>query len=195
MCEELYGVIGVLRYRHAQKRFEKRKVKKYVQLGMDKIPVHRERILDGCCSILLPETFVDMELTSDMVGYRSLWTPQSIKTTAAEDAVLSFGLIPMAESGTEEMPVSDKLEKLRQDMKRKWTQDVYYGTGQVQADGRKAAWMDLKSFSARGSMYSFIFLFEIKGETVFGNFYCSFEQYLIWKPVMQKLIATIEFQG
>ena len=68
MCEELYGVIGVLRYRHAQKRFEKRKVKKYVQLGMDKIPVHRERILDGCCSILLPETFVDMELTSDMVG-------------------------------------------------------------------------------------------------------------------------------
>lgn len=186
MCKELFGVIGVFRYRYAQKRFEKRKVKKYVQLGIDKVRVHRESLLGGKCSMLLPNTFIDMKIADDVAGYRSRWIPQSIKTTMAEDAVLSFGLVTEAESGTEGMAVSDRLEKLQQDMKRRWKQDVYYGTGQVQADGGKVAWMDLKSFSAKGSMYSFIFLFEIKGEVAFGNFFCSFEQYLIWKPVMCK---------
>lgn len=161
---------------------------------MSKTPVHRESLLGGKCSMLLPNTFIDMKIADDIAGYRSLWIPQSIKTTAAEDAVLSFGLVTESESGTEGMAVTDRLEKLQLDMKRRWKQDVYYGTGQVQADGGKVVWMDLKSFSAKGSMYSFIFLFEIKGEVVFGNFFCSFEQYLVWKPVMQKLIATIEVQ-
>lgn len=92
----------------------------------------------------------------------------------------------------EAMDDSDRLGKLRQDMKKKWKQDVYYGTGEVLAGGLKVSWMDLKSFCEKGNIYSFIFLFDINEDIVLGNFYCPFQHYAIWKPVIPKLLATLE---
>lgn len=189
-----YGSEFILafKYQYVQKRIQKQTIKKYVWIGTDKIPVHRESLFEGRCSMLLPDSLIDMKVTDEMVGYRSLQSPQIIKATANGNAVLTFGLMPKEEAGLEEMDVSDRLRKLRQDMKKRWEEDVYYGTGEVQAVGLKVPWMDLKSFCAKGNIYSFIFLFDINGDIVLGNFYCHFQHYAIWKPVIPKLLATLE---
>ena len=184
--------IPALKYHYVQKRIQKQKIRKYAWIGTDKIPVHRESLFDGKCSILLPDTLIDMEVTDEIVGYRSLQSPQIVKAGSNGNAVLTFSLIPKAEAGMEAMDDSDRLEKLCQDMKKKWKQDVYYGTGEVQAGGLKVPWMGLKSFCEKGNIYSFIFLFDINGDIVLGNFYCHFQHYAIWKPVSPKLLATLE---
>ena len=183
--------IPALKYHYVQKRIQKQKIRKYAWIGMDKIPVHRESLFGGKCSILLPDTLTDMEVTNEIVGYRSLQSPQIVKAETNGNAVLTFSLIPKAEAGREAMDDS-RLGKLRQDMKKKWKQDVYYGTGEVQAGGLKVPWMDLKSFCEKGNIYSFIFLFDINEDTVLGNFYCHFQHYAVWKPVIPKLLATLE---
>lgn len=191
-----YGgaLIPALKYQYVWKRIQKQKIKKYAWIGTEKVPVHRESLFNGSCSILLPDTLTDMEITDEIVGYRSLISPHIIKTSSNGNTVLTFSLISKSEAETEEMPVPDRLRKIRQAMEKKWKQDVYYGAGEVQAGGLKIAWMDLKSFCERGNIYSFIFLFEMDGEVVLGNFCCHFKNYIIWKPVIPKLLATLELR-
>ena len=186
--------IPALKYKYVKKRIQKQKIKKYVLVGTDKMPGHRESLFEGRCSMMLPDSLIDMEVTDGIVGYRSLQSPQIIKAATNGNAVLTFSLLPKAEAGMEAMDVSDRLEKLRQDMEKKWKQDVYYGTGEVQAGELKVSWMDLKSFCEKGNIYSFIFLFDINGDIVLGNFYCHFQHYAIWKPVIPKLLATLEYK-
>lgn len=83
-------------------------------------------------------------------------------------------------------------KRLRGDMKKVWKQNVFYDMGKVTADGHTVAWMDFKAFCMDGSIYSLLFLFQAGNQMILGNFHCSFVQYDIWKPVILKLLTTIQ---
>ena len=85
-----------------------------------------------------------------------------------------------------------RLKKIQDDMKKIWKQNVFYDMGEVYADMLPVAWMDFKSFCLNGSLYNLLFLFDFEERTVLGNFHCVFSEYDIWKPVVLKLLTTIQ---
>lgn len=184
-------IILALRRKYIQKQAETQDIRSSIWIGTKKEPLHRERLFQEKCSMLLPECLTDMREAEVAARYRSINRPQIIKAQKHGDAVLTFSLVTMEEYG-EKSGITDRMTGLRQDMKKLWKQNVFYDTGTVQAGELEIPWMDMKGFCLNGSFYCLMFLFQIEEDMVLGNFHCGFPQYDIWKPVMLKLLTTIK---
>lgn len=182
-------MILALRNKYREKLAEELPVGKEIQAGTSSIPLRREEIFRGKCTMLLPETITDMDRIKAAVKYRSQNRPQVIKSDSRGDASFTFSIIPADERN--EMLLK-RLKKIQDDMKKVWKQNVFYDMGEVASDTLSIAWMDFKSFCLNGSLYSMLFLFDMGEETVLGNFHCAFSEYDIWKPVVLKLLTTIQ---
>lgn len=182
-------MIFALRNKYREKLAEELPVGKEIQAGASSIPLRREEIFRGKCIMLLPETITDMDRIKAAVKYRSQNRPQVIKSDSRGDASFTFSIIPADERN--EMLLK-RLKKIQDDMKKVWKQNVFYDMGEVASDTLSIAWMDFKSFCLNGSLYSMLFLFDMGEETVLGNFHCAFSEYDIWKPVVLKLLTTIQ---
>ena len=184
-------IILALRQKYVQKQAETQDIGSSIWLGTKKEQLRMEWLFQEKCSMLLPECLTDMGEAEAAARYRSVNRPQIIKAQKHGYAVLTFSLITMEECG-EKLKVTDRLVRLRQDMKKLWKQNVFYDTGIVQAGELDIPWMDMRGFCLNGSFYSLMFLWEIDEDVVLGNFHCGFLQYDIWKPVMLKLLTTIK---
>lgn len=193
MREEEYGdkVILALRQKCAEIQWESQSIGEGIRMGGRERAVHREWLFGGKCSLLLPDTFTDMDEIDAAARYRNGSRPQIIKAEQNGDGALTFSLLPREEregkAGTAAM-----LEDIRGNMSKIWKQAVFYDRGEVQAGERKIPWMDLKTFCLNGALYSLIFLFDAGEDVAMGNFHCSFQRYDIWKPVILKLLTTLE---
>lgn len=189
--EYIDSVILALRTKCVEKQAEQQQISDTVHIGVNKISLYREELFGGKCSIMLPEILSDMNDRYRRIKYPNLNRPQIIKTDVNADATMTFSLLPMAE--VENAPdISAQIEKLYGDMKKVWKQYVFYDTGQVEAEGLSIGWMDFRSFCMDGSIYNLLFLFRAQEQSVLGNFHCSFPQYDTWKPVILKLLTTIQ---
>lgn len=184
-------IILALKQKYRQKQSENQDISENVWIGVNNVPLHWELLFDGKCSMMLPDTLVEMPWKRVIVRYRSQNRPQIIKAEINGDAAVTFSLLD-AEDGEN---ISDQLLKIRRDMQKLWKQNVFYDVGKLSAQESEVAWMDLKAFCLNGSIYSLIFLWEIKEGLVLGNFHCSFPRYDIWKPIILKLLTTIRIGG
>ena len=100
-------------------------------------------------------------------------------------------MLPLSDREKEERILS-VLEHIRRDMKKVWKQNVFYELAEIMAGELAVAWMDFRAFCLDGSLYSMIFIFRMEEQLVMGNFHCSFPQYDVWKPVLLKLLTTIQ---
>lgn len=182
-------IILTLRNKYREKLAEELPLGRQIQAGADSIDLQREEIFRGKCTMLLPEMMTDMEERKAAVKYRNQNRPQVIKSDAKGDVSFTFSLIPADEG--EETPLK-RLKRIQNDMKKIWKQNVFYDMGEVYADMLPVAWMDFKSFCLNGSLYNLLFLFDFEERTVLGNFHCVFSKYDIWKPVVLKLLTTIQ---
>ena len=183
-------IILALRQKYMQKQAEAGIAGTSIWIGSKKEALHREPLFQGRCSMLLPESLTDMEEAEAAIKYRNINRPRMIKSQKHGDAALTFDTVPIDE--TEGLKAVDRLAGIRRDMKKLWKQNVFYDTGTAQAGELEVPWMDMKGFCLNGSFYSLIFLFELDGDAALGNFHCGFSQYDIWKPVILKLLTTIE---
>lgn len=189
--EYLDRTILALREKYLQKKSEDEPVGKELQLGDSKVSLYREVLFNGKCSMMLPDNLSDMNDLDSMVKYRRMNHSRIIKTDYNGDASITFNIMPISDIEKEES-ILVMLERIRNDMKKVWKQYVFYDMGEVLANERNVAWMDLRAFCLDGSLYSMIFIFRIEEQCVIGNFHCSFSQYDVWKPVMLKLLTTIQ---
>ena len=84
---------------------------------------------------------------------------------------------------------------IRNDMRKIWKQNVFYDIGEVVAENTPVAWMDFKAYCLDGNLYSLLFMFQTQARSILGNFHCSFPIYDIWKPVVLKLLTTIQAEN
>lgn len=187
-------LILALRKKYAEKLSELESVGENILIEGKRIALHREWLLGEKCSVLLPEILKDMGIVEASARYRRNNRPQIIKAEVNGDAALTFSLVPIKGSGLDAMDSMEKLQKIREDTKKIWKQNVFYDEGKVQAGQLEIAWMDLKAFCLNGSLYSLIFLFDIQEEIVLGNFHCGFRRYDVWKPIILKLLTTLQIQ-
>ena len=181
--------ILALRTKYEVDQTEDQSAETEIGVGVQKLPLHRESLFEGKCSILLPETMTDMGDTERTVIYRNLKRPQIIKTDREAGVAMTFSLLP-ADGATES--ISMQRDRACSDMKRIWKQNVFYDKGEIQAEEFTVAWMDYRTFCLDSSLYCLLFMFLMEEQMVLGNFHCSFPQYDIWKPAVLKLLATLQ---
>lgn len=184
-------IILALRAKYQSKQEESKPLSEDLMIGSNRIPLHREKLFEGECSVMLPETLRDMEYLDSMVKYRNQNRPKIIKTDINRDATITFDLLPITDR-EESADVTVKMDEIRDNMKKVWKQNVFYDKGEVQANGLVVAWMDFRTFCIDGSLYSMLFIFQTETQMVLGNFHCSFPKYDIWKPAILKILTTIQ---
>ncbi len=189
--EYIDSVILALRVKCREKQAERRQISDNVQIGLNRIPLYREVLFEGKFSIMLPEIMLDMADKYKRIKYPNQNRPQVIKTDFNGDATITFSLLPVSDTENA-LDISAQMGKLYGDMKKVWKQCVFYDMGQVEAEELPVAWMDFRLFCIDGSIYNLLFMFQVEEQVVLGNFHCSFPQYDIWKPVILKLLTTIQ---
>lgn len=184
-------MILALRAKYKEQQNEQTDTRAGIAIGLSQQELYREALLEERCSIMLPAVLSDMDSSLIAVKYPNRNRPQIIKTDSDNDATITFSLLPVQKAG-EPPDIVMYAKRLRGDMKKVWKQNVFYDMGKVTADGHTVAWMDFKAFCMDGSIYSLLFLFQAGNQMILGNFHCSFVQYDIWKPVILKLLTTIQ---
>ena len=186
--------ILALRSKYHEIQSENQPVGNEIQIGTDRAALYKSDLFDGACSIMLPEIMTDMDSTDRTVIYQNRNRPQIIKADRDSGAVITFNIL--SQTGEEEQrQVSEQMSVIRNDMKKIWKQNVFYDIGEVMAENTPVAWMDFKAYCLDGNLYSLLFMFQTQAQTILGNFHCSFPIYDIWKPVVLKLLTTIQAEN
>ena len=186
--------ILALRSKYHEIQSENQPVGNEIQIGTDRAALYKADLFDGACSIMLPETMTDMGAADREVIYQNRNRPQIIKADRESGAAITFSMLPQT-GGEEQRQVSEQMAVIRSDMKKIWKQNVFYDTGEVMAENTPVAWMDFKAYCLDGNLYSLLFMFQTQAQTVLGNFHCSFPIYDIWKPLVLKLLTTIQAEN
>ncbi len=186
--------ILALRSKYHEIQSENQPVGNEIQIGTDRAALYKADLFDGACSIMLPETMTDMGAADREVIYQNRNRPQIIKADRESGAAITFSMFP--QTGEEEQrQVSEQMAVIRNDMRKIWKQNVFYDIGEVVAENTPVAWMDFKAYCLDGNLYSLLFMFQTQAQTVLGNFHCSFPIYDIWKPLVLKLLTTIQAEN
>ena len=186
--------ILALRSKYHEIQSENQPVGNEIQIGTDRAALYKSDLFDGACSIMLPEIMTDMDSTDRTVIYQNRNRPQIIKADRDSGAAITFNIL--SQTGEEEQrQVSEQMSVIRNDMKKIWKQNVFYDIGEVMAENTPVAWMDFKAYCLDGNLYSLLFMFQTQAQTVLGNFHCSFPIYDIWKPLVLKLLTTIQAES
>ena len=149
-------------------------------------------LCDGLCTIRLPSYMHAMKQRERLIKYRNAMMPEIIIADGNSDATFTFS---PAGQAYEMQNLEQGVERLRQDMQKVWKQAVFYDMGIVKTGEVPVSWMDCKTFCLDGSLYCLLFLFEIQGQLILGNFHCSFSKYDRWKPTVLRVLETIEEEG
>mgnify|MGYP001037693212 FL=1 len=186
--------ILALRSKYHEIQSENQPVGNEIQIGTDRAALYKADLFGGACSIMLPETMTDRGAADREVIYQNRNRPQIIKADRERGAAITFSMLPQT-GGEEQRQVSEQMAVIRSDMKKIWKQNVFYDTGEVMAENTPVAWMDFKAYCLDGNLYSLLFMFQTQAQTVLGNFHCSFPIYDIWKPLVLKLLTTIQAES
>lgn len=68
---------------------------------------------------------------------------------------------------------------------------VCYDVGKTESD-IKVHWVEYKSFAGDERVYNLLFFFQTGGRNILGTFYCLFEEYDRWKPVVWEMMRSIK---
>lgn len=142
-------------------------------------------------SLFLPEELQEMSKSKQKIKYPNRNRPKLILSDRYGNATWAFNCLPLMRE-QKDKEVEDTLKEIQQEMKKRWKQQVFYETGVVKTGELKVAWLDYRGFCLDESLYSLLFLFFLQEEMILGNFHCSFVDYDRWKPVVLKLLETIE---
>ena len=150
----------------------------------------------------LPEMGKCREEWRHLPGFR-IWLPGSFQLAdreTAEEVFWSEMCIRdryMTEDGTDGITLQTMedaevtVQEVRQRLERLDERIVCYGSG-AEKGGAEVRWLEYKSFAADGRVYNVLFLFRAGGCDRLGTFYCPYEEYGGWKPVVWEIMRTIE---
>ena len=86
---------------------------------------------------------------------------------------------------------ADPIGDIRMLLEKLDDRTVCYGMGEE--EGRiKVHWLEYKSFAADVRVYNVLFIFCAGSKEILGTFFCRFEEYEQWKPVIWEMMRTIK---
>ncbi|GFI03493.1 hypothetical protein IMSAGC005_02330 [Lachnospiraceae bacterium] len=135
-------------------------------------------------SIQIPKEFEQADAQSAAAVFWSEKRPPVILITPKREEGLTFQFLSEEMAGETLSGCRRRIKQLTEQIDERC---VYYDMGEETG----TAWFDYKSFAKSRTVYNLIFLFQAGGKKILGTFYCIFEKYDIWKPMILKMLSTI----
>lgn len=138
-------------------------------------------------SVQTPGEFEQTDQETAAEIYWSEKRPKIILTTPEREKGLTFQFLNEEIAG-KVLPECGKIVK--QLIEQMDERCVFYSMGEESG----AVWFDYKSFAKNEAVYNLIFLFQTGKKKVLGTFFCVFEVYDKWKPMVLKILKTIKLK-
>ncbi|MDE6364004.1 MAG: hypothetical protein K2L86_07025 [Lachnospiraceae bacterium] len=134
--------------------------------------------------IWVPEVFqrTDREKAEEIFWSEQL--PDAVFINEDNTAGITLQRLETAEALISMAEIRQLLEKLDDRI-------VFYDSG-METEGIKVHWLEYKSFAADVRVYNVLFVFGAGEKEILGTFYCIFEEYEQWKPVIWEIMQTIK---
>lgn len=116
--------------------------------------------------------------------------PEMILVNPHEHAGLTFQNA-ILENGMTVIDLEAEGERIRRILKQADGKNVFYDQGNVSGT-IPALWFDYKSFAADERVYNMMFLILSDRKMMVGTFYCIFKDYDKWRPVILRMLETIQ---
>ena len=142
----------------------------------------RRHFQDFC--IWIPEVFRQTEIENAEEIFWSERLPDVVFLNEDKTAGITLQKFEDARTRVSMTGIRQMLEKLDDRI-------VFYDTG-METDGIKVHWLEYKSFAADVRVYNVLFIFCAGSKEILGTFFCRFEEYEQWKPVIWEMMRTIK---
>lgn len=136
-------------------------------------------------TVRVPGEFEQADEESASEIYWSEKRPLIILTTPEREKGLTFQFLNEESAGKGLTDCRETVKQLAGQMDERC---VFYSVGEQAG----AVWFDYKSFAKEQAVYNMVFLFQADERKVLGTFYCIFETYDKWKPVVLKMLETLK---
>lgn len=169
---------------HYKKKFDK-KLKQKINLTEE---MWKEQDFGMGFSVQIPREFEQADKESASAVFWSERRPMIILTTLKREEGFTFQFL---DDEIAEATLLDCRESLQQLIEKVDERCVFYNAGEEAG----AVWFDYKSFAKNEAVYNLVFLFQSDGRKVLGTFFCIFEAYDKWKPMVLKMLGTVNTKG
>lgn len=133
-------------------------------------------------TVWIPERF---SLADEKLKEAVFWSenrPDILFTTEEKTAGITMQIIE------EEIRSGEEIKKRLRNLDDRI---VCYDMGETESD-IKVHWVEYKSFAGDERVYNLLFFFQTGGRNILGTFYCLFEEYDRWKPVVWEMMRSIK---
>lgn len=135
-------------------------------------------------SVRIPEEFEQADKENAAEIFWSEKRPAVIYITPKREEGITFQFL---DDEIGENALSDCKKIVKQLIERIDERCVFYSMGEESG----SVWFDYKSFAKNETVYNMVFLFRAGGRKILGTFYCIFESYDKWKPMILEMLETI----
>ena len=143
---------------------------------------------DGQIELMVPDTFSVMPDEVATEKYPTKQRPQVILTNSNHTIDITLNL-PEDFLKPEQVPMS--LQIMKSAIREMYPATLFYDEGRIEKDDKNIVYMDFKSTSLGGAIYSIMFASSVCDRLLIGTFNCPFEQWEQWQPVALEVISTI----
>lgn len=130
----------------------------------------------------------EFELADEKTAAEIFWTekrPSILLLTSDQKAGITFFTI---QGEGKQVEIETYQQRIKEVLDKTDDRTVFYDKGNVE---ERILWLEYKSFASEECLYNLTFFFSAAGRIVIGNFYCLFEKYDKWKPVIFEMFHTI----
>lgn len=138
----------------------------------------------------VPDDFLEADKENSTLIYYSENRPDLVLVHSSAHAGLTFQTA-ILENKTYAMDLYHERERICQILRQTDGKNVFYDQGNVTGN-LPVIWFDYKSFSGDEWIYNMIFLILSSGKLVIGSFNCIFNDHEKWRPVILKMLKTIQ---
>lgn len=105
-----------------------------------------------------------------------------------------FFITQDATTGITMQTIEEKIqspEVIKEQLLKMDSRIVCYDKGETEGSA-KVQWVEYKSFAGDERVYNVLFFFQAGDRNILGTFYCLFEEYDRWKPMVWEVMQSIE---
>lgn len=182
-------IAAIRRQQNRKKELEKINLSEGIVLNYKRCFFAYMTYPQGKCKLMLPKEFNPMpEAMADRI-YPARLRPQFIRCSPEGSETFTINLIA---DNTEALDQMQILMQMRQAISSVYSSSLFFDLKMVDTTNGEVAWMDYKNFTMDGPLYNMMYLTRKKKGLMLGTFYCKFEQYEEWKPIVLEVIKTIQ---
>lgn len=141
-------------------------------------------------AMYIPDGFFEADEDKTASIFFSKNRPELVLINPSAHSGLTFQTA-ILEKKTYVLDLYHEREQMIQILKRADEKNVFYDQGNISGNV-PMVWFDYKSFAADERVYNMMFLILSDRKMMVGTFYCIFKDYDKWRPVILRMLETIQ---